>query len=171
MLPALGPPKHHQPALAEGTGCHRPSCHPPGVPCEPRPGLGLRERDTSGRGPMAAVAGQGRERRRRRGKGYLFSSMVTVHRLLLTGAHSGLLMPLCPGRMAWNVRSPILPLSLPCCSGDVTDCPARALLLLLHHPPPSPAFSLQQAASARPCPDPPPLGYPTPQHGCREGAV
>lgn len=89
--------------------------------------------------------------------------MVAVHRQQrrcqhLAWAHSGLLMPLCPVLMAWNVCSPILPVSLQCRSGDVTNCrpPARAPSCHCSTTlPPSCAFSFQLEVAPRPCPDPP----------------
>lgn len=139
---------------------------------------------------MAAVTGQGGERRRRRQKRKRISVLIhggcassapvpslQWHCQRLAWAHSGLLTPTVPWRNAWNVLSPILPVSLQCCSADVTNCrrsaqaPSCCCSTTL---PPSCAFSFQHKASSRPCPDPPaPILWISPhvQHGHQAGAV
>lgn len=140
----------------------------------PRPGLGLRGKRCVGESQWQLSPGrEGRQGgESSRGKGYLFSSMVAVHRQQwccqhLSWAHSGLLMPLCPVLMAWNVCSPILPVSLQCRSGDVTNCRPPAQAPSCHCSttlPPSCAFP----SSSKWPPGPAlirhlaPLGYPTP---------
>lgn len=120
---------------------------------------------------MVAVTGQGGQRRRRRKKRKRISVLIhggcaspapvpslQWHCQHLAWAHRGLLMPTVSWWNAWNVRSPLLPVSLQCRSADVTNCrpsaqaPSCRCSTTL---PPSCAFSFQHKASPRPCPDPP----------------
>lgn len=97
--------------------------------CQARP----EEKETCQGSAMAAVAGQGGDRRRKRWQRERISVLIhgdcawpapapslLWHCQHLSWAHSGLAMLRCPVGMAWNVCSPILPVSLQCHSGDVT---------------------------------------------------